>query len=224
MLKCDWMKVKICGVRSLEDALLAIELGADMLGFNFYPPSPRYIDPLSCAGMITAILNRGYHATYIGVFVNKPVETVKMILDECGLDLAQLSGDESPDHLQILGERAFKGLRPAGIQEFYDCERLFPKRGFAPGWLIDTHHTSKFGGTGMKGDWDLAKEIARRAPILLAGGLNADNVIEAMRKVNPWGVDVASGVESAPGRKDIGKMSTFIRVVREYDSIQRMGD
>lgn len=215
---CDWMKIKICGVRNLEDALLAIELGADMLGFNFYPSSPRYIDPLSCADVITAIQNRGYHATYVGVFVNEPVETVKMILEKCDLDLAQLSGDEPPDHLRVLGERAFKGLRPAGIQEFYDCERLLPKRGLAPGWLIDTHHTNKFGGTGMKGDWDLARVIAQRAPILLAGGLNPDNVIEAIRTVKPWGVDVASGVESAPGRKDIGKMSAFIRTVREFDT------
>jgi phosphoribosylanthranilate isomerase len=218
------MKIKICGLGNLEDALLAIELGADMLGFNFYPPSPRYIDPKTCAGLITAIRDHGYQATYVGVFVNESVETIETILNDCDLDFAQLSGDEPPLHLQILGERAFKGLRPAGIKEFYDCERLFPRREFEPGWLIDTHHSGKFGGTGVKGDWDLAKVIAQRASILLAGGLNAGNVTEAMRKVNPWGVDVASGVESAPGRKDVVKMGAFIRAVREFDSAISTGD
>ena len=111
------MRVKICGITTLDDALAAVEAGADMLGFNFYPPSPRHIEPAACAAMISALRKHGAPATMVGVFVNMPTDRVAAILDECGLDLAQLSGDEPSSDLAMLGERAFKGIRPSDAAE-----------------------------------------------------------------------------------------------------------
>lgn len=211
------MKVKICGLRTIDEALIALEAGADLLGFNFYPPSPRFISPSDCAQLIARIRDRGSSGVFVGVFVNQSAAEIKTILNECGLDLAQLSGDEPAETLAALGERGFKAFRPVNTEDLEECERSYPRRSIAPAWLIDGRRPGAYGGTGKKADWRLARAIAQRSPILLAGGLNPDNVGVAIRDVRPWGVDVASGVECAPGEKDPRKVVDFIAAVRQFE-------
>ncbi len=208
------MRIKICGITNLDDALSAVEAGADMLGFNFYPKSPRCIKPEDCAVIIRLLRARGAHPTTVGVFVNAGTEEVRDRLDFCGLDLAQLHGDEPPEMLAEFGERAYKALRPATPADLEQALLRFPEKGTAPAVLVDAHSPDKYGGTGHKADWELARLVARSRPLLLAGGLDAENVAEAIRQVRPWGVDVASGVESAPGRKDPRKIAEFIQAAR----------
>jgi phosphoribosylanthranilate isomerase len=213
------MKVKICGLKTLDEALFAIDAGADYLGFNFYPRSPRYIDPQKCAGITAGILERGYDANFVGVFVNEPVERIEAILDHCGLHLAQLSGDEPSRVLERLGERAFKALRARNAEHLRTVVRRYPLRKNAPAWLLDGYRAGEFGGTGENADWKVAGEMAKKAAILLAGGLNPGNVARAIQQVRPWGVDVASGVESEPGKKDPEKVRAFVRAARQPISI-----
>ncbi len=208
------MFVKICGLTNLEDARAAWDAGADLLGFTFYPPSPRAITPERCAEIVKAL--RGGATTgsnrrtaaprLVGLFVNAPSDEVARVLDACGLDLAQLHGDEGVAVLQALGNRAYKAFRGNGHDQ-----AAFAEAGpGAPAFLVDAAVAGKFGGTGQTGDWEGAAQLARRFPLLLAGGLTADNVVEAVARVRPWGVDVASGVEAAPGRKDHAKVKAFI--------------
>jgi phosphoribosylanthranilate isomerase len=214
------MKVKICGIRTVEDALAVIEAGADMLGFNFYPDSPRYITPGDCMRLVvrleTALREEIYDVVMVGVFVNQSHEFIHAVFRDCHLDLVQLAGDEPPEILESLGESSFKALRPASMESLEEDVLRYPPRKTAPAWLVDSYRKGQYGGTGETGDWAMARVLAKRAPILLAGGLNADNVAEAIRQVGPWGVDVASGVESAPGVKDPHKVRDFIRAVRSF--------
>ena len=208
------MKVKICGITSLEDGLAALAGGADLLGFNFYPHSPRFLSLNACAAITLELRRRGCAATLVGVFVNPTRAAVEETLESCALDLAQLSGDESPDLVRALGERAFKVLRPANRLELDQALSAYPRRSPPPAVLIDARHPGAYGGTGQPADWNLAAGLARRVPILLAGGLTPANVAAAVHQVQPWGVDVASGVESAPGRKDPARMTAFIQAAR----------
>ncbi|HEX7973816.1 MAG TPA: phosphoribosylanthranilate isomerase [Anaerolineales bacterium] len=205
------MHIKICGITTLDDALAAMEAGADLLGFNFYPPSPRCVEPQSCASIV-ARLPKGVRT--VGVFVNARPEHIRLILDECGLDLAQLCGDEPPEHLAALGEQAFKVLHPTGPQDLAAALERYPVRAGSPAWLVDAYRPGEFGGTGQTADWSLASALASRAPILLAGGLTPANVAAAVEQVRPWGVDVASGVEDSPGRKDPARMAAFVAAAR----------
>ncbi len=205
------MIVKICGITTLGDALACIEAGADWLGFNFYPPSPRYIAPAACAEITTTLRQKHPEVRLVGVFVDAAPQGIAQILDSCGLHLAQLCGHEPPEHLAMLGERAFKALRPADAAALEADLATYAARVEAPAWLIDAYRPGEFGGTGHTADWLLAAELARRAPIFLAGGLNPENVAEAIAQVRPWGVDVASGVESAPERKDMALVRAFVR-------------
>lgn len=203
--------IKICGITSLEDAHAAIAAGADYLGFNFYPPSPRSLAPEACAE-ITSVLRREHpQVQLVGVFVNMPVEQVKAIMATCSLRMAQFHGDEAPGMLAALGGRAFKAFRgvPVNVTGY--------ARGEAPALLIDASVPGAYGGTGATADWSAAAKLARQFPLLLAGGLTAENVGEAVRQVRPWGVDTASGVESAPGKKDAGKMKAFVTQVQRAE-------
>jgi phosphoribosylanthranilate isomerase len=206
------MRIKICGITSLEDALAAVEAGADWLGFNFYPPSPRFVPPEVCAKIVASL--RGTGVTCVGVFVNAPLDEIQAILEVCRLDLAQLSGDEPPEVVNALGERAFKALRPASSTELEALLRRYPPRREAPAWLLDAYRPGEYGGTGAPASRELARALAGQAPILLAGGLRPENVGEAIRQVRPWGVDVASGVESSPPHKDALRMKQFIQAAR----------
>lgn len=213
------MKIKICGIRTFEDAMLMVESGVDILGFNFYPQSPRYISPGNCMRLVvrleTALREEMSKITMMGVFVNSERDNMHAIFRDCHLDMIQLSGDEPPEVLELLGERSFKVLRPTTYAEFADAVKRYPRRTMAPAWMIDTYRPGEYGGTGQTADWDLLRQIAQTTPILVAGGLNAGNVGEAIRRINPWGVDVASGVESAPGVKDPQKVLAFVQAVRE---------
>lgn len=204
-------KVKICGIKTVTDALSAMHAGADLIGFNFYPKSPRSIDVGQCRD-IMSVLRRYGHVTYVGVFVNAPVETICATMETCGLSLAQLHGDETPQMLKALNGKAFKAFR--GIPENVDG---FEKQK-APAFLIDASVKGLYGGSGAIADWSGAAELAKQYPVLLAGGLTTENVVQAVQRVKPWGVDVASGVESEPGKKDSQKISAFIKAVRSVQS------
>ena len=207
------MIVKICGIKTLEVALNALESGADMLGFNFYPPSPRYIQPDMCAEIIARLKTQGTSFTAVGVFVNQNPQQIRAIMQTCQLDLAQLAGDETLQDLAALDGKAFKAVRPRSNQEAQAQIQLLA-RPTAPALLVDAHVKGAYGGTGETGDWALAHHMACQVPILLAGGLNPENVAAAVHAVDPWGVDVASGVESSPGVKDPLKISAFICAAR----------
>ena len=203
---------KICGIKTLKDALAAIEAGADYLGFNFYPKSVRFIEKSVCAE-ITSVLKREHpQIKLVGVFVNSPVEEIKDILQTCHLDLAQLHGDETPEIFAQLAPYAFRAFR--GIPE----SNAGYERNEVPSMLIDAAVKGVYGGSGVTVDWAAAAELAKKYPLLLAGGLIPENVADAVRQVQPWGVDVASGVESAPGEKDAEKMSAFVKAVRVAES------
>lgn len=202
-------KIKICGIKSINDALAAIDLGADLVGFNFYPKSVRFIEKHICAE-ITAVLKKEYpYIKRVGVFVDSSVEEVKDILEACSLDLVQLHGDETVEMLNEFNGNAFKAFRgiPESINGFARSE--------PPALLIDASVKGVYGGSGVTADWDGAAELAKKYPLLLAGGLTPENVADAIRRVKPWGVDVASGVESAPGKKDAEMMSAFVKAVRQ---------
>jgi phosphoribosylanthranilate isomerase len=200
-------KIKICGIKTIQDALAALEAGADLIGYNFYPESPRSIDIGICRDIMSVMRKYG-HITYVGVFVNASVAEILATVQTCGLNLAQLHGDESPEVVQALdgiGFKAFRGV-PGHLNGFI--------RDQPPAFLVDASVKGIYGGTGVTADWTRAAEIAKQYPVLLAGGLTPENVADAVQQVRPWGVDVASGVESAPGMKDPGRMKAFVRAVR----------
>jgi phosphoribosylanthranilate isomerase len=202
------VKVKICGVTRLEDALAAVGLGADAVGFNFWPGSKRHVTPAQ-AGAIVGRLPPLVVA--VGVFVDPSRDEVLRAVDASGIGLAQLHGDEPPDLCLSLPLPVLKAIRVAGPHSLaqlasYDVQ----------GFLLDTASPG-YGGSGLTFDWSLAAQVARELPIVLAGGLTPENVGEAVRTVRPWAVDVASGVESSPGVKDVAKMKRFIEAAKEAE-------
>jgi phosphoribosylanthranilate isomerase len=213
------MHVKICGLTNVDDALAAIDAGADYLGFNFYPKSPRCISMDSCARIAAQlVMHHASGVTLVGIFVNEPPARVAAILDGCGLDLAQLHGEELPEHLTVLWGRAFKAFR--GMADGADYSAFAKISPGAPALLVDAHAPNAYGGTGQVADWAAARALAAQFPIFLAGGLTPENVADAIAQVDPWGVDVASGVESAPGRKDHIKVRAFVKVARSIPGTQ----
>jgi phosphoribosylanthranilate isomerase len=206
-------RVKICGVTRLDDVLAAVEAGADLVGFNFYPQSKRYLAPADCARLVAAARERNPFVTTVGVFVNSPLEEITSVLDDLGLDMAQLHGDEPPGYLDALEGRAFKAIRPPDLAAARTDTQRYARHACVPALLVDAYRPGEYGGTGQTGDWTLARTLAADHALLLAGGLDAGNVASAMAQVRPWGVDVASGVESSPGRKDHQKMAAFVDAV-----------
>lgn len=196
------VKVKICGITNITDAVFAAEAGADALGFVFYDKSPRCINPLVAAEIIAKLPP---FIQTVGLFVNETTEQINWTADYCGLDLVQLHGDESPDDCLEVNRRVIKAFR---VQNNVSIEPL--KKYQVAGFLLDAWCPDCYGGTGKKFNWELAGAARQYGPIILAGGLTADNVAEAVRQVQPYGVDVSSGVESAPGRKDQKKVRDFI--------------
>jgi phosphoribosylanthranilate isomerase len=224
------VKVKICGITSVADAVAATDAGADLLGFICYARSPRYIAPEAIGEVVRAVRTHAQAVAattpqptigqtprvprFVGVFVNSPVDDVRRVVEAGGLDYAQLHGDEPVDDLLDIGGIGFKALRPSSVARALTDAALFAPlvRHRGPSLLIDTYDPSYFGGTGTRGDWELAARIARETPhLILAGGLTPDNVAAAIRAVRPWGVDVASGVEASPGVKDHARVFAFIR-------------
>jgi len=211
-------KVKICGVTTIEDAVMVTEAGADMIGLNFYKPSPRYIEP-KAARVITDELKIRYGEScpvFVGVFVNATDREITAIIQEAKLDFAQLSGDESDEMIAELQGRAIKAIRPMNLQQAMDdvtCfQPMFPSDDRAPSILLDAYHPNLYGGTGEEASIEVATAVKKQVQrMMLAGGLNPDNVAERVAMIQPWGVDVASGVESGtPGIKDMEKVRQFI--------------
>ena len=208
------VRVKICGITNLDDAAASVEAGADALGFIFWRKSPRYVEP-NFAKQIIATLPP--LVVPVGVFVNEDVSTVRSIMDSSGLALAQLHGDEPPVYCQELGRPVVKALRLKDRASFLALAE-FQGRAGVRGFVLDAYSETAYGGTGEVANWTLAAEAARAAVVLLAGGLTPDNVTDAINTVRPYGVDVSSGVESSPGKKDHGKIRAFLDAVRVVSS------
>ena len=199
------IKVKICGVTSVDDARMAAEMGASAVGLVFWPQSPRAVG-IEQAKRIVAALPPFVSA--VGVFVNQP--EAADIAREVGLSAVQLHGDEPPDTYSALPVRVIKAVAVTGNGSG-DLVAAIPASATV---LLDAHDPVKRGGTGRAIDWTVAAAVARRRPIILSGGLNADNVVGAVEAVRPYAIDVSSGVESAPGRKDAAKLRALFDVLR----------
>ncbi|GBD98826.1 N-(5'-phosphoribosyl)anthranilate isomerase [bacterium BMS3Abin07] len=207
------VKVKICGLTRLEDALSAIEYGADALGFVFYEKSPRFMSP-EAAGEIVKKLPP--FVTTVGVFVNDHPSRINEVVKTAGLDMVQLHGDE-PQEMCDMWPRVIKAFR---VRDSRDLERL--KKYQVAAYLLDAYDPGIPGGTGQSFNWDIAVEAKQGGRVILAGGLTPDNVEKAVRRVRPYGVDVSSGVEKKKGIKDCDKMKLFI--ARAKSTVQPGGD
>jgi len=206
-------RIKICGIRRLPDALAALEEGAWALGFIFHRPSPRYIEPQAARELLETlrrIASREFLA--VGVFVDWPLEELQAAVDLAGLDVAQLHGQESAEYAsKVRAKETWKALRvgeqfdPDSIQEWSDVDRV----------LLDTYRKGTPGGTGETFDWEVARTVQESPPIVLAGGLGPENVIRAIEEVGPDALDVSSGVESAPGEKDLLQLRELFARVRQ---------
>ena len=203
------MKVKICGLTNKEDALNAISLGADAIGFIFAKNSPRTVTPEIVEG-ISPFLPP--FVSLVGVFVDQPVEEVKDIMSRCRLDLAQLHGDESPAECMAIGRRVIKAFQ---VSEPEDLAAIAAYQGLVSAMLLDTKIADLKGGTGQTFDWGLAISAKENdIPLILAGGINSDNIKKAVKMVNPYALDISSGVESEPGKKDYNKMQDIIALAK----------
>lgn len=200
-------KVKICGITNLNDAQTAVTAGADALGFVFYAASPRHILPEQAADIIR---NLPPFVQTVGLFVNEESATVNSIADQCGIDVIQLHGEETPEYCHLIGRRIIKAFR---VKNSAILESLPQYR--VSGHLLDTWSPLAHGGTGESFNWEIAAEASRRGyKIILAGGLSSGNVAESIQQAHPFAVDVSSGVESSPGVKDTDKIRSFITQVR----------
>ena len=222
--------VKICGLTNLDDALAALDAGADYLGFIFYHKSPRYVT-IGQVENITAKLPETTRT--VGVFIDAPLETIYDARHRCKLHLIQLHGAETPLTVQTVGP-AYKALRPASMDEWEQLAAIYAPSASrktldekpedkAPTLLIDAYHLTLHGGTGLTVDKELALAAnARTSRLMLAGGLTPDNVGDVVRAVHPFAIDVSSGVEFKPGRKDYNKLRAFIQKIRDID--KELGD
>jgi len=201
------VRVKICGITTLDDARCAVSAGADALGFVFHPQSPRYISP-EAAAKISALLPP--FVTTVGLFVNVQRNEIQRTMKTAGLQVVQLHGDESPDECVIPGYPVIKAIRVKDAGSLTDIDRYD-----VAGLLLDAWNDSHYGGTGETFDWQLAKRLTAGLPVVLAGGLTPDNVAAAVTTVHPYAVDVSSGVECSPGSKDHNKIYQFIQHVRQ---------
>ena len=200
------VRIKICGITNIEDALAAIEYGADAIGFVFHNKSPRFVTP----GTVKTIISRiPPFITTVGVFVNEDSTKVEKIAQDTGLDIIQLHGSEPPEACHM-SKKVIKAIR---VKELTDLEPL--KSYQVSAFLLDTYSPHAIGGTGLIFNWDIAVEARNFGRIILAGGLTPDNVEEAVRWVQPYGIDVSSGVEGdIKGRKDRNKLKLFIETAR----------
>jgi phosphoribosylanthranilate isomerase len=210
------MKVKVCGITSYEDAVMALDQGVDALGFNFFPPSSRYVMPETARQIIRRLPP---FAVAVGLFVNSDKNAVDSIARFAGVQIIQLHGNESAGYCRELPDwPLIKAVRIGPDRLLEGSLEDYPVRAF----LLDSKDDVLFGGTGKPFDWSRAGEIKNIRPVILAGGLRPDNVREAIRVVMPYGVDVCTSVESAPGKKDRIRLIDFMNEVRNVsDSLQR---
>ncbi len=204
-------RIKVCGITRFEDALLSAELGADALGFNFYRPSPRYIEPAEARAIIAHLPP---FVTAVGVYANETeMGHVTAVAAEAGVGAIQLHGPQFPESVERSG--GYPLIRAVAVAEDFKAESLSALQ--ADAFLLDAFHPDLSGGTGRQFNWELAREAGRYGTIILAGGLNPGNVGRTIKEVRPYAVDVASGVESSPGKKDATLLQEFFEAVREAD-------
>lgn len=201
--------IKICGITNLEDALLSLEAGADALGFNFYPRSPRYVTPKAAREIIDRLPKP---VLTVGVFVNEEdPESVKHVAECAGVSALQLHGDESPQYCFALRDRFL--IKAVAVKPGFELERALDYKVAAI--MLDSYHPEQRGGTGRNFDWSIAQRMRRLIPkLFLAGGLTSHNVAEAITMVQPYGVDACSGLEITPGRKNAKAIEAFVKAAR----------
>ena len=202
------IKVKICGTTSLKDAFLAVESGADAIGFIFYKMSPRNISQKEAKAII---LQLPPFIETVGVFVNETSDKINRIAEQCKLNSIQLHGEESPALCRRVKRKVIKAFRVKNADSLKSIASYK-----VSGFLLDSYNDGSKGGTGQVFDWNLALRVKKQGPVILAGGLNPYNVFTAIHRVKPYGVDVCSGVENSPGIKDHEKVRAFIKSVRRF--------
>lgn len=229
--------VKICGVRTPEQALVAADAGADLIGLVFFPPSPRHVTVEAAAEIVRALRAAGPDLLAVGLFVNENPARINAVAAEVGLDLVQLSGDEQPADLARIDAPLLRTLRVSSRESIVRVReritgdtivaqrpgRLVGPLGQALTPLIDAHVPGLYGGAGVRADWAMAATLSRLWPVFLAGGLAAENVADAIGAVRPFGVDVSSGVET-DGVKDPEKIRAFVRAARASDEWRTTND
>lgn len=200
------VRIKICGITNIEDALLSVDLGANALGFVFYKGSKRYIEPDNAKSIISKLPP---FVTTVGVFANQELDELKKIKEKAGFDAFQLHGDESPDFCMKLEGKIIKAIR---VKDSIDPKEVesYPAQAI----LFDNYSAEAYGGTGETFGWEILKGFDTSKKIILSGGLTPENVAQAVKIVNPYAVDVSSGVEENPGRKNPNKLKRFIKAVR----------
>lgn len=203
-------RVKICGITRLADAQAAAELGADALGFVFFRDSPRWVAPATAREIIAQLPPL---ITTVGLFVDAGLDVVQSVATETGIDLVQFHGQETPEYCARSPRPYIKALHAKPGVDFEEMRRRYPR---ARGLLVDTYHPQLAGGTGQVFDWSLLGTV-RNFPLILAGGLTAANVAQAIAKVRPYAVDVSGGVESSKGVKDVAKIREFITEVTKVE-------
>ena len=203
------MKIKICGITNIDDAMAAADAGADSVGFVFWEKSPRFISQVDAGNIIDKLPP---FITAVGVFVNEKPEDINKAIRSIGLGCVQLHGEESPEDCQRIEYRVIKAVRIKGAADIEKLKIYSPSA-----FLLDTHRQGIIGGTGESFNWDIAVSAKKYGRIILSGGLNPGNVTAAAKKVKPYGVDVSSGVEASPGKKDAKKIFEFIKRVRESE-------
>ena len=199
-------RVKICGITNIEDALQAVEAGADALGFVFYAKSPRFVTPQEVQKIIAQLPP---FVTTVGLFVNEPISRIRRAMAAAQLDVVQLHGDEQPEDCLLELLPVIKALR---VKDASSLDGVGSYQVSAI--LLDAWSDEHYGGTGLSFDWQLAERLTGKRPLILAGGLNPENVGSAVAQIRPYAVDVSSGVEARPGEKEHQKVTEFIRQVR----------
>ncbi|MFW6255190.1 MAG: phosphoribosylanthranilate isomerase [Candidatus Sumerlaeota bacterium] len=201
-------RVKICGITTIEDGLAAARLGIDYLGFVFFPPSPRYVEPEQAGRIVRAIREEMGDAApcMMGVYVNLEPEAVADIRKTAGLDGSQICGNEPPEWMARIEPERFRAVSIETLDRIgsYDCEA----------YICDAHDPKRYGGTGKAYDYAVLAPFIPKHRIMLAGGLTADTVGAVVAELKPWGVDVSSALEASPGRKDTARMAAFVESVR----------
>jgi phosphoribosylanthranilate isomerase len=204
-------QVKICGITNEEDALYATGCGAAAVGFIFYPPSPRYIKPEDVRKIISILPKE---IVKVGVFVNEKPTEIKKVMEYCGLDMIQLHGDETPEYCREFSTDLI--IKAVELKNEDDLNNALNDNVAA--LLMDSRYAGLYGGTGKKVNWDLARRVKNKKPLILSGGLNEKNIAEAMRTVTPVALDINSGVESEAGKKDHAKLARIFDIIRTADT------
>lgn len=200
------MKVKICGITNIEDAILSVELGADMLGFIFYPKSKRYISPETCKDIIAEIPTG---IKKVGVFVNESNEVINRIIEKTNIDVVQLHGDETTSDIHKINTGIIKAFRVSNNFDFAQIE-IFKKHQI----LLDSSDPTNYGGTGKTFNWDIIPPDMR-GKIILAGGISSANIEFIYKSISPFGVDLSSSLELSPGKKDPAKLKDFFTIIKK---------